>query len=243
MSVIEYIEACAPTQLVPRLRNLLGAFLFQGDDIHKTVSVLSGGEKSRLQLLRLLLRPTNLLMLDEPTNHLDMTSKDVLLDALRNYSGTLVFVSHDRYFIEHLADRVLELDAGKAKLYVGDYSYYLWSKEKGSREPAAELIQFRSDLSEEPTDSKKQREMRKQIKSQLEKLQREERELVDRLEDLEEAKQRLAESMTDQQVYLNGEKMRQIKKKLEAYESEQRELTERWERVTGELEKTSEKAD
>jgi ATP-binding cassette subfamily F protein 3 len=110
---------------------MLGAFLFWGDDVYKSVSVLSGGEKSRLALLRLLLRPVNLLILDEPTNHLDIHSKDVLLGALLAFSGTIIFVSHDRAFMEALSTKTLELrtehdlTASMARLYYGNYGYYL----------------------------------------------------------------------------------------------------------------------
>ena len=108
---------------------MLGAFLFRGDDVEKPLNVLSGGERSRLALLKMLLHPANLLILDEPTNHLDLTSKDVLLEALRAFQGTVLFVSHDRGFIEELADRVLELESGMSpRLYVGDYRYYLEKK-------------------------------------------------------------------------------------------------------------------
>lgn len=110
-SIIEFVEQGAPTALIPKLRDMLAAFLFRADDIYKPLSVLSGGEKSRLALLRLLLRPLNLLILDEPTNHLDLHSKDVLLDALQRFEGTVIFVSHDKFFIQALATRVLELTA------------------------------------------------------------------------------------------------------------------------------------
>ncbi len=135
--VIEEISGAAPTSLVPRLRDLLGAFLFRGDDVFKQVSVLSGGEKSRVALLKLLLVPANLLILDEPTNHLDLQSKDILLEALLAYSGTLVFVSHDRGFIDRLATTVLELTADEAggpsiaRLFPGDYEYYVWKTKHG----------------------------------------------------------------------------------------------------------------
>jgi len=119
-----------PFEMVPKLRDILGAFLFSGDDINKKVAVLSGGERNRLALAKMLLRPSNLLLMDEPTNHLDLFSKEVLLDALKGFDGTLVFVSHDRYFVNGLATRIVEVGDGKLTDYYGDYEYYL-SKKKG----------------------------------------------------------------------------------------------------------------
>ncbi|HOY66481.1 MAG TPA: ABC-F family ATP-binding cassette domain-containing protein [Candidatus Ozemobacteraceae bacterium] len=117
----------APFDMVPQLRSLLGVFLFSGDDIEKPVKVLSGGEKSRLGLARLMLRPCNLLMLDEPTNHLDISSREALLEALDAFPGTLIIVSHDRFFLDCLATRILAIRDGKAFLYEGNYSQYLWA--------------------------------------------------------------------------------------------------------------------
>jgi len=128
LTVLEQITRVAPFDMVPKLRNLLGAFLFHGDDVHKKVSVLSGGERNRLALAILLLRPANLLLLDEPTNHLDLQSKEVLLDALKGYQGTLVFVSHDRYFVDALATRVVEVSSGAATAYLGNYEDFLRAK-------------------------------------------------------------------------------------------------------------------
>ncbi|MBW2510556.1 MAG: ABC-F family ATP-binding cassette domain-containing protein [Deltaproteobacteria bacterium] len=128
LSVLEQITRAAPFDMVPQVRNLLGAFLFHGDDVHKRVSVLSGGERNRLALAILLLRPANLLLLDEPTNHLDIASKEVLLQALKGYKGTLVFVSHDRYFVDALANRVVEVAARRATSYLGNYEDFLLSK-------------------------------------------------------------------------------------------------------------------
>ena len=108
------------------IRNALGSFLFSGDDIHKKASVLSGGERSRLALLKILLQPASLLILDEPTNHLDINSKDMLLNALQNYRGTIIFVSHDAYFIRALADRILYLSEGAPEFFNGDYDYFQW---------------------------------------------------------------------------------------------------------------------
>ena len=124
-TILEAVEEDAPLELIPKLRDMLGAFLFRGDDVFKSLDVLSGGEKSRVALLKLLLRPVNLLILDEPTNHLDMHSKDVLLEALKDFGGTVIFVSHDRGFIEELSTRVLELKPGHFRTFPGDYRYYI----------------------------------------------------------------------------------------------------------------------
>ena len=136
-SAYDELYADAPYDMVPRLRDILGAFLFSGDDIHKKVSVLSGGERNRLALAKMLLRPSNLLLMDEPTNHLDLNSKEVLLDALKSFDGTVVFVSHDRYFVNALATRVVEVDGGNVENYFGDYEYYLAKKEGDARPRAA----------------------------------------------------------------------------------------------------------
>jgi len=131
LTVLEQLTRAAPFAMVPRLRHLLGAFLFHGDDVHKRVAVLSGGERNRLALAILLLRPANLLLLDEPTNHLDLASKEVLLEALQAYPGTLVFVSHDRYFVDALATRVVEVSGGTATAYLGNYEDFLRAKGGG----------------------------------------------------------------------------------------------------------------
>ena len=129
-SAYDELYADAPYAMVPKLRDILGAFLFSGDDIHKKVAVLSGGERNRLALAKMLLRPSNLLLMDEPTNHLDLYSKEVLLDALKGFEGTVVFVSHDRYFVNALSTRIVEVEAGGVESYFGNYEYYL--EKKGS---------------------------------------------------------------------------------------------------------------
>lgn len=129
-TILEYLEARAPLELIPKLRDMLGAFLFRGDDVYKSLDVLSGGEKSRIALLLLLLSPVNLLILDEPTNHLDIHSKDVLLQALKDFGGTVIFVSHDRGFIEQLATQVLHLEPGISRYYPGGYQFYMEQLEK-----------------------------------------------------------------------------------------------------------------
>src|SRR6185436_3578131 len=120
-TVYEEMTSVSPTTMVPMIRHILGGFLFSGDDAYKKVAVLSGGERNRLALAKMLLTPSNLLLLDEPTNHLDLDSKEVLLDALSDYGGTLAFVSHDRYFVDKLANKVLEVGGGGLLLYPGGY--------------------------------------------------------------------------------------------------------------------------
>ncbi len=115
------------------LRSLLGSFLFSADDVFKKIGVLSGGERNRYALARMLLHPSNFLLLDEPTNHLDLRAKDVLLESLQKFSGTCVFVSHDRYFIDRLATRVFEVADGAVNIYPGNYEDYLWRKQNGAQ--------------------------------------------------------------------------------------------------------------
>ena len=119
--------------MVPAIRNILGGFLFSGDDVYKKAGVLSGGERTRLAVARMLLRPSNTLLLDEPTNHLDLDSKDVLLEALEDYGGTLIIVSHDRYFVEKLATKIIEIGHGEAVVYPGTYAEFLWHKARDRR--------------------------------------------------------------------------------------------------------------
>ena len=133
LTVYETLEAGSPHNMVPAIRNILGGFLFSGDDVHKKARVLSGGERTRLAVARMLLRPSNTLLLDEPTNHLDLESKDVLLEALEDYGGTLIIVSHDRYFVEKLATKIIEIGHGEGVVYPGTYAEFLWHKEKGPR--------------------------------------------------------------------------------------------------------------
>ena len=138
LTVYEEMTSVSPTTMVPMIRNILGGFLFSGDDVHKRVAVLSGGERNRLALAKMLLNPSNVLLLDEPTNHLDLDSKEILLEALADYGGTLVFVSHDRYFVDKLATKVIDVGGGRAPLYPGGYEDFLsWKKrlEAGLGEP------------------------------------------------------------------------------------------------------------
>jgi len=137
--MIDDLSTVAPRASNTELRSILGCFLFSEDDVFKTIGVLSGGERNRYALARMLMQPSNFLLLDEPTNHLDMRAKDVLLTALQEFAGTLVFVSHDRYFIDKLATRVLEVEDGRVYVYPGNYEDYLWRKSGGPATMSAAL--------------------------------------------------------------------------------------------------------
>ncbi len=137
--MLDDISGSAPKVSQVELRNLLGCFMFSGDDVFKQLGVLSGGERNRYAMARMLVSPSNMLLLDEPTNHLDLRAKDVLLDAIRNFSGTVLFVSHDRYFIDGLATRVFEVEERRVHIYPGNYEDYLWRKQGGPEKVIASI--------------------------------------------------------------------------------------------------------
>ncbi|AMY12209.1 putative ABC transporter ATP-binding protein YheS [Luteitalea pratensis] len=139
-TVYETLADGSPNHMVPAIRNILGGFLFAGDDVYKKAGVLSGGERTRLAVARMLLRPANLLLLDEPTNHLDLDSKDVLLESLEGFTGTLILVSHDRYFVDRLATKIIAVGHGEALVYPGTYEEFRWSQEQRAATAAASNV-------------------------------------------------------------------------------------------------------
>jgi ATP-binding cassette subfamily F protein 3 len=153
--ILDDLGDASPGSGETELRSLLGCFLFSDEDVFKKIGVLSGGERGRYALLRLLLHPANFLLLDEPTNHLDLRAKDVLLEALMKYTGTVVFVSHDRYFIDKLATRVFEVGGGKVEVFPGNYEDYLWRKQGGQHvAPTLDDVPGRSKAKLEPSPPK-----------------------------------------------------------------------------------------
>jgi ATP-binding cassette, subfamily F, member 3 len=191
-NVYETLVSGSPHNMVPAIRNILGGFLFSGDDIYKPVRVLSGGERTRLAVARMLLRPSNTLLLDEPTNHLDLDSKDVLLDALVDYGGTMIFVSHDRYFVEKLATKIIEIGEGRALVYPGTYAEFLWHKEHGGRVGQGQVGQVGragkkkpESTNSAPKSAGPSREEQKRTDAEVKKRQRADQARKARIEELE----------------------------------------------------------
>ena len=237
ISVLEYLENGAPLELVPKLRDMLGAFLFRGDDVYKSLDVLSGGEKSRIALLQLLLRPVNLLVLDEPTNHLDMHSKDVLLDALEGFGGTVVFVSHDRGFIEKLATRVLELAPGRHRFFPGGYQYYMEqvqaeqarNEKSGTEAPAAAVSEKTAGSAKLSREEQKRRDAeRRRTEREIERCEKE-------IESLEAKKAELEEEFSRPEVYSDGTRARAVKSSLDEISAKIDQLTALWEEFSEKL--------
>jgi ATP-binding cassette subfamily F protein 3 len=207
-SVLEELEAGAQTDDVPRLRSHLGAFLFSGDDVEKKVSVLSGGEKARLALAKLLLRPRNFLVLDEPTNHLDVESCDVLEDALREYTGTLLFISHDRDFIDALATRVVEVKGGVLRNFPGNYSDFARAASRPSA-PAREVAN--AAVSTLPTTKQERIAAREREKQRVRQLERARKRLAVLEEEILEDEERIEEltnQLAEPDVYSDGDFVR-----------------------------------
>lgn len=251
-SILDRLERECPLELVPKARDMLGAFLFRGDDVFKSIDVLSGGEKSRIALLELLLRPVNLLVLDEPTNHLDMHSKDVLLDALKDFGGTVIFVSHDRGFIEDLSTRVLELQHGTYRSFPGDYKYYMQRLEDeangtvgessfaggaGSTASAAStVVVSTAGNSGEKSGAKQSWEEKKKQEAEHRKIEKEVQRLEDEIAKAEDAKKVLENQMANPDVYSNGEKCKAVQKQIDDIDAKLTDLNAQWEAAAEKLE-------
>ena len=221
-----------PLMKEAEVRTVLGRFLFRGDSVLKIVRDLSGGEKARLQLAKLMLEKNNLLVLDEPTNHLDITSKQVLEDALENYEGTIVFVSHDRYFINKIANKVLDITGDDYSIYLGNYDYYLEKREQ-------ELIAKK--LKEEKTAEVQEKvandyALGKEEKKRIRKLERTREELLEKIESLEEKVTLVNNELTKEEVYTDAIKVQEYNEELRSLNQEIEDLNNNWLEIEEELE-------
>jgi ATP-binding cassette subfamily F protein 3 len=247
-SIVADLGGASPGSTQTELRSLLGCFLFSEDDVFKKIGVLSGGERGRYALLRLLLHPSNFLLLDEPTNHLDLRAKDVLLEALSKYMGTVVFVSHDRYFIDKLATRVFEIGNGKVEVYPGNYEDYLWRKQGGSEKQeesirqelkaeAAELVaqspaNGNHDSGSEAATPKAKRLnpiKRKQIEERVQTLEAE----------INRAESAIAQCETAMQDFISAEESQRQVQELERQKSAHAAMVKEWEELAESLQETN----
>jgi len=251
--ILDDLGEIAPVSTQTELRSLLGCFLFSGDDVFKRIGVLSGGERNRYALLKMLLHPANFLLLDEPTNHLDLRAKDVLLEALMKYTGTVIFVSHDRYFIDKLATRVFEIGDGKVEIYPGNYEDYLWRKQ-GRAAVATEIQKPSSTLSppsSPPTNGKKASAVETRLAAspaatepaeskgkRLNPIKRQQME--ERLHEVEEAIARAetAISLCENQLltFVSPEETQRQTQELASRKNELHKSMEEWEKLSGVLE-------
>ncbi len=242
-TVLSEMEAEAKSATPETLRSLLGAFLFTGDDVFKPVSVLSGGEKARLALAKMLLHPSNFLILDEPTNHLDMNSQEVLLHALNAYDGTLFVVSHDRYFLDRLVNRVLELEGGRLRDWPGNLSEFLERKSQNTLSTGEVADNSRIPVSEKPLSAPKSKEQRRaeaEVRNKFSRQLKDARELTVSLQETidrnEKRKRELESKLADVTTYQDADKS---KKFMQEYDKVRQELAaayDAWTVAAAELE-------
>ena len=231
-TVFEELSDAYPTLTNTKIRNVLAAFLFTGDDVFKRIKDLSGGERGRVSLAKLMLSEANFLILDEPTNHLDIVSKEVLEDALNHYTGTVLFVSHDRYFINTVATRILDLENQGLTNYIGNYDYYLEKKETMVNFTAAptEMAAAVDVLAE--TDSKLDWKQQKEQQAQLRKKQNELKKVESRIEELENRDKEIDAELEKKEVFTNVAEVTKLSKEKDAIQTELEELYEKWEELS-----------
>ena len=230
-TVLEEAESEADTKDIPGIRNLLGAFLFSDDDVFKKVEVLSGGEKSRLQLLKILLHPSNLLLLDEPTNHLDINAKEMLLEAIKSYGGTVIFVSHDRHFIKNLATRILYLSEDGPEFFDGDYEYFEYKiAEKEAK------FQIKREKPQEKSRNALSHEEAKQRRNRMRSLEREVEKLSAELDMLNSEMGALDEDIAKPENYSDAVKIGKLMAKKEELQGMIDAKEEEWLSRSSELE-------
>jgi ATP-binding cassette subfamily F protein 3 len=229
--MLDDLSGAAPKSSMTQLRTLLGCFLFSDDDVFKKIGVLSGGERNRYALARMLLAPSNFLLLDEPTNHLDMRAKDVLLESLRGYTGTVVFVSHDRYFIDNLATRIFEIEDGHVHVYPGNYEDYLWRKGGGSSPIVSNGTPSAAPEPELPPASNEPKKRVNPMK--LEKLKTRLREVEQRVAELESEIQQHEAALAD---FKSAEETIRITAALEDRRKHLEQSVAKWEELSAQME-------
>ena len=217
-----------PYLTTSKLRTALGSFLFTGDDVFKTIDKLSGGEKCRINLLKLMLSKPNLLLLDEPTNHLDIPSREALEEAILSYDGTLIVISHDRYFLNKVIHKIIELEENGASEYLGNYSYYVEKKKNPTRFEAYEDLANGKTKTQIKEEKKKQKNLQKEEKAKLQKIKKTEEDIAKSEENLE----KLQESLCLEEIYSNPEESIRVNKEIKELEAHIEELYATWESLS-----------
>ena len=227
-TIFEEISADYPSLNNTAIRNVLAAFLFTGDDVFKRIGDLSGGERGRVSLAKLMLSEANFLILDEPTNHLDIVSKEILEQALNRYTGTVLFVSHDRYFINAAATRILDLSGRRLTNYVGNYDYYLEKKEE--LEAAGTLASASAEISA-ASDAKLDWQQQKEQQARLRKLQNDLKRTENRIEELETRDKEIDASLEKEEIFTDVAEVTKLSKEKETIREELDTLYEQWEKL------------
>jgi len=232
-TIFQEVASTVANSHAPRIRDVLGIFQFRGDDVFKKIKVLSGGEKARVSLAKLLLAPVNFLIMDEPTNHLDKVSREALEQALSQYNGTLILISHDRYFLDKLVNRVVEINNGIMTEYDGNYSYYL-----GKREPLLEFVSKPGKSISLVSGGKKTREQkrleaeaRQAISKDLNRLKKEVADLEDKISELETTKETLEARMAQPETYQDSQLAVSLQKEYACVNKDLQNHTDRWEKA------------
>lgn len=225
-TVIDEIWDANPHLTQTEVRNMLGAFLFENEDVFKRISSLSGGERARVAILKLILSQSNFLLLDEPTNHLDIDSKEVLEEALVNYTGTIFTISHDRYFLNKVVDKILVLDENSVTEYLGNYDYYIEKKRQLSEMNKEEntATKTKTQLKEEKRKEKEQREIERRSKNKIKKLE----------DDIEQTEKKIAGldmMLCQEEIYSNPEKSKEVNLEKSELENKLSSLYEKWEQI------------
>lgn len=225
-TVIDEIWDANPHLTQTEVRNMLGAFLFENEDVFKRISSLSGGERARVAILKLILSQSNFLLLDEPTNHLDIDSKEVLEEALVNYTGTIFTISHDRYFLNKVVDKILVLDENGVTEYLGNYDYYIEKKRQLSEMNKEENTETKTktQLKEEKRKEKEQREIERRSKNKIKKLE----------DDIEQTEKKIAGldmMLCQEEIYSNPEKSKEVNLEKSELENKLSSLYEKWEQI------------
>ena len=229
-TIFQEISDTYPTLTETEIRNMLAAFLFTGDDVFKEISALSGGERGRVSLAKLMLSEANFLILDEPTNHLDIASKEILEEALNSYTGTVLYVSHDRYFINQTATRILDLTNQSVVNYIGDYDYYLEKKEELTEKYAPSAAETSVESKEEaPSEGKLTWQQQKEEQARKRKQENELKKVEKRIEELETRDKEIDDTLVLPDVCTNVGRCAELSREKDKIQQELEELYEKWE--------------